>query len=98
MLSILRLALKNILSRKSSAAIVLFVSAAISLLVVINSVFDCTEYGIEEVFKNSFTGDFVIRPKATAPLSLFGDETPFTGELSEIPELFPYENLCDFLS
>lgn len=97
MFTIFSLAIKNIVSRKSSFAIVLFISFSIALLVVSNSVFDRTEFGIEEVFENSFTGDFVIRPKANVQLSLFGDETPVTGQLSKIETLVPYEEIKKLL-
>ena len=40
------LAFKNIVSRKSSFVIVLFIAFAVMLMAVINSVFDSTENGI----------------------------------------------------
>ena len=83
----LRLALKNVISRKSSLVIILFISFAIALLFVSNAVFDGTDHGLERTFINSFTGNIVLRPKVDFPLSLFGDETPVTGKLSEIPTL-----------
>lgn len=94
---ILKLALKNIVSRKSSAVIVLFIAFAIALLVVTNAIFDSTENGIKETFVSSFTGDLVIRPKNDTPLSLLGDETPITGSFSEIPMVRPYERVYDQL-
>jgi ABC-type lipoprotein release transport system permease subunit len=87
---ILSLAWKNISNRKSSIAIVIFMSLAMSMLLIINAVFDGTETGIQKAFTRSFTGDFVIRPVTDMPLSLFGDETPVTGELSELPQVIPY--------
>jgi len=87
---ILSLAWKNISNRKSSIAIVIFMSLAMSMLLIINAVFDGTETGIQKAFTRSFTGDFVIRPVTDMPLSLFGDETPVTGELSELPQVVPY--------
>ena len=86
----LKLALKNVVSRKSSAVIVIFISFAIALLFVSNAVFDGTDHGLERTFINSFTGNIVLRPKVDFPLSLFGDETPVTGELSQIPSLVPF--------
>ena len=94
---ILKLALKNIVSRKSSVVIVLFIAFAIALLVVTNSIFDSTENGIKETFVSSFTGDVVIRPKNDTPLSLLGDETPITGSFSEIPLVSPFEHIYDEL-
>ncbi|MCQ2585360.1 MAG: ABC transporter permease [Treponema sp.] len=91
------LALKNIFSRKSSLAIILFIAFAVSLLVVSNAFFDGTGQGIEKTFVNSFTGDVVIRPKVDFPLSLLGDETPATGNFSEIPQLVPYSNIFNFI-
>lgn len=92
------LAFKNIISRKSSVVIILFIAFALALMTVINSVFDSTENGVEKVFARSFTGDFVVRPKTSAPLSLFGDETPVLGEMTDIATLIPYADLKDFLS
>ncbi len=89
----LRLALKNVISRKSSLVIILFISFAIALLFVSNAVFDGTDHGLERTFINSFTGNIVLRPKVDFPLSLFGDETPVTGALSEIPTLVPYAKI-----
>lgn len=93
-----KLAFKNILSRRSSAVIILFMSFAAVLLVVSNALFDSTEKGIQNSFTESFTGDFIIRPVSKVPLSLFGDETPITGELTEIETLVPYESILEFLS
>ncbi|WP_257225372.1 ABC transporter permease [Treponema parvum] len=92
------LAVKNIVSRKSSFVIILFIAMSVALLVLINSVFDRTEHGVEEVFINSFTGDLIIRPKSKIPLSLFGDETPVTGTLTKLENLVPYDGVCGVLS
>lgn len=92
------LALKNIFSRKSSLAIILFIAFAVSMLFVSNAFFDGTELGIEKTFINSFTGDIVIRPKVDFPLSLLGDETPATGNFSEIPQIIPYSDINNFVN
>ena len=68
------------------------------LLVVTNSIFDSTENGVQKTFVTSFTGDIVIRPKYKKPLSLFGDETPVTGKLTELPTLVPYDEIYEYLS
>lgn len=94
---VLRFALKNVLSRKSSIVIVAFIAFSLSLLIVANAVFDGTDSGMERTFVSSFTGDFVIRPKANFPLSLFGDETPVTGALSNIPHLVPYTQVFEYV-
>lgn len=94
---VLRFALKNVLSRKSSIVIVAFIAFSLSLLIVANAVFDGTDSGMERTFVSSFTGDFVIRPKANFPLSLFGDETPVTGALSNIPHLVPYTQAFEYV-
>lgn len=94
----LYLAVKNLLIKKSSYVIVIFIAFAVMMLVVTNAVFDSTEKGVQETFVSSFTGDIVIRPKNVPPLSLFGDETPVTGKLSNIPILNPYGQICDVLS
>ena len=95
---LLYLAFKNIISKKSSFIIILFIAFAIMLLVITNSVFDSTEQGIQDTFISSFTGDIVVRPKNKSPLSLFGDETPVTGKLTSLPKLSPYDDLQAYLS
>ena len=92
------LAFKNIVSRKSSFVIVLFIAFAVMLMAVINSVFDSTENGIEKVFSKSFTGDLAVFPKSDIPLSLFGDETPVTGELTKINTLVPFNEISNCLN
>lgn len=92
-----RLALKNVLARKSSLAIVLFIALSIALLVLSNALFDGTDNGIETTFVNSFTGKIVVCPDVEFPLSLFGDETPVTGSLSKIPTLIPYTDVLEML-
>lgn len=94
---VFRFALKNVLSRKSSIIITIFIAFALSLLFLANSIFDSTDTGIKNTFINSFTSDIVIKPKTNFPLSLFGDETPVTGELTTIPELIPFSSIKDLL-
>ncbi len=94
----LKFAFKNIISRKSSLVIILFIAFSIAALVMANAVFDGTKSGIEKTFSQNFTGDIVIRPKAQFPMSLFGDETPITGNLSELPQLLPYTEIYPFVS
>lgn len=93
-----KLAFKNILSRRSSVVIIIFMSFAAALLVVSNAIFDSTEQGVQNSFTASFTGDFIIRPISNVPLSLFGDETPVTGELTTIEKVVPYQSICELLS
>lgn len=92
------LAWKNVVSKKSSFVIILFIAFAVMMLVTTNAVFDSTENGIKETFISSFTGDIVIRPKNKNPLSLFGDETPVTGKLSKNPTIFPFNDVNDYLT
>lgn len=94
----LNFAFKNIISRKSSLVIILFIAFSIAVLVMANAVFDGTKSGIEKTFSQNFTGDIVIRPKAQFPMSLFGDETPVTGNLSELPQLIPYSDIYSYVS
>ena len=95
---ILYLAIKNIQARKSSVVIVAFIAFAIMLLCAVNAIFDSTENGVEETFIASFTGDVAIRAKSDVPLSLFGDETPVTGELTEITRVVPYDKITEIVS
>lgn len=93
----LKFAFKNIISRKSSIVIVLFVAFSIAILVMANAIFDGTRSGVEKTFSDNFTGDIVIRPHAQFPMSLFGDETPITGEFSELPQLIPYLDIFEYV-
>ena len=61
----LKLAFKNIFSRKSSFVIVLFITFAITMFIVVNAIFDGTDNGIKTVFMDSFTGDLIIREKTS---------------------------------
>ncbi len=92
------LAFKNIISRKSSIVIILFISFSIMLMAVINSLFDCTENGIEKVFSRTFTGDVAIFPQSKKTISLFGDETPVVGNLTKIGTVIPYKEITSFLT
>ncbi|MBP5463710.1 MAG: FtsX-like permease family protein, partial [Treponema sp.] len=89
---------RNVVSRKSSLVIVLFIACSISLLCLSNAVFDGTDSGLERTFINSFTGDVVIRPRSNMSLSLFGDDTPIMGEFSSIPSLIPYRDVSEYVS
>ena len=92
---ILKLAFRNVISRKSSFVIILFMAFAVMLFCVANAIFDSTEYGVQNTFVSSFTGDLIIRPKSDVQLSLFGDETPITGEFTEIDRIVPYTSVMD---
>ena len=93
-----RFALRNVLSRKSSVVIFLFITFSISLLSLSNAVFDGTDNGLERTFIDSFTGDAVIRPISNMNLSLFGDDTPILGKFSKIPALIPYKDVLDYVN
>lgn len=94
---LLKLALKNVLSRKSSLVIILFITFAVCLFCLANAVFDSTEQGVQTNYVASFTGDFIIRPKSKFQQSLFGDETPVTGELTMLDTVVPFENITQTL-
>lgn len=93
----LRFAFRNIISRKSSFVIILFIAFSIAVMVIANAVFDGTGNGIEKTFSSSFTGDVVVKPVTDFSMSLFGDETPVTGELSELPRITPYSNVIEIV-
>ncbi|MBQ7167268.1 MAG: ABC transporter permease [Treponema sp.] len=93
-----RFALRNVVSRKSSVVIILFIAFSISVLCLSNAVFDGTDSGLERTFINSFTGDIVVRPRSNMSLSLFGDDTPILGEFSVIPSLIPFQDVSDYVS
>ena len=94
---LLKLALKSVISRRSSLVIVIFISFAVCLFCLANAVFDSTEQGVQTNYIASFTGDFIIRPVSKSQQSLFGDETPVTGELTVLNTLVPYENISETL-
>ena len=94
---LLKLALKNVVSRKSSLVIILFITFAVCLFCLANAVFDSTEQGVQTNYVASFTGDFIIRPKSKFQQSLFGDETPVTGELTMLDTVVPFENITQTL-
>ena len=94
---LLKLALKSVISRKSSLVIILFITFAVCLFCLANAVFDSTEQGVQTNYVASFTGDFIIRPKSKFQQSLFGDETPVTGELTMLDTIVPYENIVEAL-
>lgn len=92
-----KLAFKSVISRKSSFVIIFFISFAVFLFCISNALFDSTEEGVQASYISSFTGDLVIRSNKSGQNSLFGDETPITGELTKVDFLFPYNNLIEYL-
>lgn len=93
----LKLAFKNIFSRKSSFVIVGFITIAITMLIVINSVFDGTDNGIKTVFMDSFTGNFIIREKTNDNVSLFGNISLIDESVLETKELSFYTEITNYL-
>jgi len=91
------LALKNIFSRKSSIIIIVFITLVFTLLFLVNNFFDETEKGISQTYTDSFTGDFIIRPVSKYPISLLGDDTPLTGELTKLDILPQYLDIKQIL-
>ena len=94
---LLKLAFKSVISRRSSLVIILFITFAVCLFCVANAVFDNTEQGVQTNYIASFTGDFIIRPLSKSQQSLFGDETPVTGELTVLNTVVPYEKISEAL-
>ena len=94
----LKLAFRNIFSRKSSFVIVLFITFAVTLLIVVNSIFDGTDNGIKTVFKESFTGDLVIREKTKDNVSLFGNVSLIDESVLKTEEISFYEEITNYLS
>ena len=92
-----KLALKNILSRKSSFVIIAFITFAITMLIVINSVFDGTDNGIKTVFIDSFTGDLVIREKTKDNVSLLGNVYLIDESVYPVEELSFYPEISNYL-
>lgn len=94
----IKLAFKNIFSRKSSAVIILFISFAITMIIVVNSIFDGTDNGIKTIFMESFTGNFVIREKTKDNVSLFGNVSLIDESVLPIQEISFYNEICDYLN
>lgn len=67
------------------------------LFCVANAVFDGTENGVQNSFVSSFTGDIVLRPSDNNQVSLFGDDTPITGEFTNLSTIVPYSDICSYL-
>ena len=95
---LLKLAFKSVITRRSSAIIILFITFAVCLFCVANAVFDSTEQGVQTNYKASFTGDCILRPQSRMQQSLFGDETPVTGELTVLNSIVPYLDITEKLS
>jgi len=95
---IFRLAFRNVISKKSSYVIILFMSFAVALFCIANAVIDSTENGVQTTFISSFTGDVVIRSNTKGQMSLFGDETPVTGSLTKLECVVPYTEVNKFVS
>ncbi len=98
MLYTLKLAFRNIFSRKSSFVIVAFITFAITMLIVTNSIFDGTDNGIKTVFMDSFTGDFIIREKTKDNVSLFGNISIIDESVLPMKELSFYKENTNYLN
>ncbi len=57
----LRFAFKNIISRKSSFVIILFIAFSIAVMVIANAVFDGTGNGIEKTFSSKENVESIMR-------------------------------------
>ena len=97
MLNTLKLAFRNIFSRKSSFVIVLFITFAITMFIVVNAIFDGTDNGIKTVFMDSFTGNLVIREKTKDNVSLFGNVSLIDESVLETKELSFYSEITNYL-
>lgn len=95
---LIKLAVNNVLSRKSSIVIILFIAFTTALFGIANAFFDSTDNGLQQSYISSFTGDLIITPKTNNQLSLFGDETPVTGSLSKIPLLKDSNKIIESLN
>lgn len=93
-----RLALKNVFSRKSSAIMIVFISLSITMLMIVNALFDGTDDGIKTVFKDSFTGDIVIREKTKDNISLFGNVSVIDNSVIPTQELSSLHDIYDYIS
>lgn len=98
MIYTLKLAFRNVFSRKSSFVIVTFITIAITMLIVVNSVFDGTDNGIKTVFMDSFTGDLIIREKTNDSVSLFGNVSLIDESVLPVKEVSFYSEVTNYLN
>lgn len=94
----IKLASKNIFSRKSSIVIITFITIALCLLTISNSIFEGTDNGIKTVFKESFTGDLIIKSKDAISSSLFGTTNQYSSAIQKSDEIYQYTEICNYLS
>ena len=66
---------------------IVFISLSITMLMIVNALFDGTDDGIKTVFKDSFTGDIVIREKTKDNISLFGNVSVIDNSVIPTQEL-----------
>lgn len=83
---LLRLALRNVrlgFSRRLVVALVVVVTFA--ALLVGNTIFQSSEQGIRQTYRDSFTGDASISPASETPYSLFGNDLLIGGDFEALP-------------
>ncbi len=96
---ILTLAIKNLLRNKKKTFILGFLITTVSLLVfVANGIFEKTNTGLEELYVDSLTGDFLIAKDSEKINSIFGYEMPLVSSYEPIAQLEDFSQLSDNLS
>ncbi len=96
---ILSLAIKNLLRNKRKTFILGFLITTISLLVfVTNGIFEKTNTGLESLYVNSLTGDFLIAKDSEKINSIFGYEMPLVSSYEPVDQLETYLPITENLS
>jgi len=83
-----QLALRNVvlsLSRRWIVALV--IALTLALLLVGNTTFQSTESGIQQTYRNSFSGDLSVSVASGTSFTVFGNELPLVGDYEVLPVL-----------
>lgn len=83
-----RLALRNVrLSLRRRLFVATVIALTLAVLLVGNTVFQSTETGIQQTYRNSFTGDLSVSADSETSLTVFGNELPLVGDYEVLPVL-----------
>ena len=83
-----QLAFRNVrLSLPRRLFVATVIALTLTVLLVGNTVFQGTENGIQQTYRDSFTGDLSVSAASETPFTLFGNELPLVGEYEVLPVL-----------
>ena len=82
------LALRNVwLSFRRRLFVATVIALTLALLLIGNTIFAGTENGIQQTYRDSFTGDLSVSAEAETPFTVFGNELPLVGDYEVLPVL-----------